>query len=154
MRTRFVRICLVLFVLAVAAANSMLLFFILWDMVASGEPVVVMLFFLSGSAHLMYAFFPWFIRDMVKLAVKTSYFKDVREGKQLSLNFSSGEASNFISYSTIFGACLCLAVLVLWWGDSTFSTKDSGEVLVTESNCLQIGGEPTYVNGRLVCIVS
>ena len=61
------RLLLVSLVLALALANSSLLYFVLWDMLSPSNTFWVILFTISGAAHVIYLFLPWLLHTHLRI---------------------------------------------------------------------------------------
>lgn len=140
---------------ALSLANSALFYFVIWDMFSPSEPYTVILFFVSGSAHLVYFFLPWFAASVLAPVFRV-------DGTGAS-HYSGGARSQapqtdnfFVTICTQFGVALCITALVLWALQIDWHSDpgDGHLALITKENCLQIGGAPQYVDGRLTCVLA
>ena len=59
------RMVAILVLIGIAAANSALFYFIIWPEFSPHDPFSAILFFISGGAHLIYFFIPWFVVDVI-----------------------------------------------------------------------------------------
>ncbi len=141
----FNRLLVVGLLLALSAGNSALFYFVIWDMLSPSEPYSVILFFLSGSAHLGYFFLPWFIKEMLapafRLPASNSGRFDSRNSHQ------TGDASNgFVTACAMFGMLLCITTIGLWsFQSDLWRQKEPTMALITEANCLAIARAPKVI---------
>ena len=149
----FNRLLVVGLLLALSAGNSALFYFVIWDMLSPLEPYSVILFFLSGSAHLVYFFLPWFIKAMLAPAFR----RLTSEASRLDSRggYQAGEASNgFVTVCAMVGMLLCITTIGLWsFQPDLWRQKEPTMALITEANCLAIGGAPKVIDGKLICII-
>lgn len=149
----FNRVAGLLFVLGLCLANSILFYFVIWDMFSPSKPYTTILFVISGGANLVYVFLPWFARSMLAPIFQV-HSDDVRRFDGAAASLSPRHDSPFASLCTIFGAALCVTTLGLWLVQAGFGAKKPENLaLITKANCLEIGGEPQNVDGKLICIV-
>jgi len=144
------RVLSVLLVLALMMANSALFYFVIWDMFRPSNRFAVILFFVSGGAHLTYFFLPWFIKSQL-----APVFSDTVTGGGGSGTADAG--GFFVKLCVQMGLALCVTTLLLWALQQEFpwsAPEEDFKPLITEANCLKIGGTPTYVDGRLACVLS
>ena len=138
--------------LSLTIANSILFYFVIWDMLSPSKPYTVILFFISGSAHLIYFFLPWFVMECLGPIFRAGGEGNARFDRRAQGN--DGPAAAFLNVVTQFGVVLCLSAIGLWFLQSEFEPKEVPRLaLITKANCLEIGGEPSLVDGKLVCIV-
>ena len=151
----FNRVLAVGFVLALSAGNSALFYFVIWDMLSPSEPFSVILFFVSGSAHLAYFFLPWFAKEMLAPLFRPIASDSGRN--QSGNNHPAGEASmnnGFVNVCAMFGMLLCTTAIGLWSLQSDlWRQAEPNMAMITEANCLQIEGEPKLIDGKLICVI-
>jgi putative hemolysin len=149
----FKRIGTVLLVVALSLANSLLFYFVIWDMLTPSQPFTVILFFVSGGAHLIYFFLPWFTRAMLAPIFRLRG-DDVGRFDGAAGGRTAQDENGFVRLCTGFGAGLCVTSFVLLSLQFNFSAPESASMaLITKENCLQIGGKPEYVHDKLICVV-
>lgn len=146
------KLSILLLMLALTIANSILFYFVIWDMLSPSKPYTVILFFISGSAHLIYFFLPW-----LAIACLGPIFRGGGDGNarfDRRGQDDGGPAGAFVTVVTQFGMVLCVSAIGLWFLQSAFEPDDVPRLaLITEANCLEIGGAPDLVDGLLICIV-
>ena len=142
----FSRILTVILLLALTAGNSALFYFVIWDMLSPSRPFAVMLFIISGSAHLIYFFLPWFI---------SSFLGPVfRRSDKAQAGGSTESTCLFGKLCAQVGIVLCASVIGLWLVQQGLTPEERPiSVLITSANCLEIGGIPEVTEGKLVCII-
>jgi len=149
----FSRISALLLVLGLAMSNSALFYFVIWDMLSPSQPYTAILFFVSGGAHLVYFFLPWFARSMLGPLFNQN-MDDVRRFDGRAASLSPEHDNTFVTLCTIFGIGLCVATLGLLSLQLDFGEKQAENLaLITKENCVQIGGQPEYDNGKLICFM-
>ncbi len=147
----FNRMAGILLILALSLANSGLFYFVIWDMLSPSKPYSVILFFVSGGAHLIYFFLPWFCYEMVGSIFGGGSSEATRFDGSSS---TGGSGGFFVTICTQFGVVLCVSAIGLWLLQADFLREEKPSVaLITKVNCLQIGGEPRMVDGQLLCVV-
>ncbi len=140
-------------VLALAVANSALIYFVIWDMLSPSEPYSVILFFISGSAHLIYLFFPWFIKNQLGPLFRT-YPEDRRRCDRRENGSKSEFVGSFINFFICVGVALCFSSLAFFAIDlEVFDEEERLQALISEENCRLIKGKTVVINGRLICQV-
>ena len=151
-RSRQVGVLLLVFGLAVA--NSLLFYFVIWDSLLSDwEPISVLLFFVSGSAHLIYFFLPWFVRELLAPAVDTTTgtnrrFRDPNSGSPARATTST------VAVATWFGAALCAtAIGLLLVQVDLFPAEEKPVPYISEANCIHVGGKISKLDGKVTCIL-
>ena len=107
------RVCMVLAAFVLSLGNSALFYFVIWDMMTPTKPLTVVLFTISGSAHLAYFFLPWFIKDMIGPVFTLSTVNTASYGSRGPDNYAD-ESSFFVKLAVQFGMALCLLTLALW----------------------------------------
>ena len=142
----FSRILTVILLLALTAGNSALFYFVIWDMLSPSRPFAVMLFIISGSAHLIYFFLPWFI---------SSFLGPVfRRSDKAQAGGSTESTRLFGKLCAQVGIVLCASVIGLWLVQQGLTPEERPmSVLITSANCQEIGGIPEMTEDKLVCII-
>ncbi len=147
------RVCMALLALALSLGNSALFYFVIWDLMTPTKPLTVVLFVISGSAHLAYFFLPWFFKDMVGPIFTLSTVNTSSYGSRGPDNYAD-ESSFFVKLTVQFGMALCLLTLALSLVQSgLLSGKEGQSSLIMEANCRQIGGELRRIAGTSVCVI-
>ena len=107
------RLLLVSLVLALSLANSSLLYFVLWDMLSPSKPFWVVLFTISGAAHVIYLFLPWLLGSLLGPLLRrsnaaSSQFSGARTAE-------TGDSGYFFTkLCAQVGILLCGAAIGLW----------------------------------------
>ena len=147
------KVCLVLAAFVLSLGNSALFYFVIWDMMTPTKPLTVVLFVISGSAHLVYFFLPWFVRDMFGPIFTLSTVNTAHYGSRGPDDYGD-ESSFFVKLTVQFGMALCLLTLALWLAQSgLLGGKKGPSSLITEANCRQIGGELRNIAGTSICMI-
>ena len=147
----FNRMVGILLVLALSLANSALFYFVIWDMLSPSKPYSVILFFVSGGAHLIYFFLPWFFHEMLGPIFRSGSSEVTRFDAG---NSAAGSDGFFVTVCTQFGVVLCVSAIGLWLLQADFLREEKPSIaLITKANCLEIGGRPQMVGDQLLCIV-
>ena len=140
-------------VLLLCCTNTALLYFVIWDMFSKSNPYGILMFAISGSAHLLYLFLPWFVAEQLGPFWRSAGSRVTRFDNQAIGGDEKG-VSNFTYISVQFGVGLCLATITLWSLQSELGGKiDHNLALITRANCLEIGGKPEAVGDKLICII-
>ena len=146
----FYRVLAVFLALAVSVANSVLFYFVIWDMFSPSQPFSVVLFIGSGGAHLAYFFLPWFIKEML-----VPLRQEPAVGGSRSASRNGGGKRNSIeglaTVCTMFAVLLGVTATGLWLVQS--QQEESNTAIITKANCEQVGGEFQLVEGKLVCVI-
>ncbi len=146
----FLRMAALLFILGLSLANSALFYFVIWDMLSPSKPYSVILFFVSGGAHLIYFFLPWFFAEMLGPVMRPSS-DDARRYDASS----QGEGGFFLTACTQFGVVLCVSAIGLWFLQSDLLSGEQPRLaLITEANCTEIGGTPKQVDDKIICVIT
>lgn len=147
----FNRMAGILLILALSLANSALFYFVIWDMLSPSKPYSVILFFVSGGAHLIYFFLPWFCYEMLGSVFRGGS----SEATRFDVNSSAGGSDGFfVTVCTQFGVVLCVSAIGLWLLQSDLLREEKPSVaLITKANCLEIGGQPQMVGDQLLCVI-
>lgn len=149
----FGRVSAVLLMLALALANSALFYFVIWDMMQPGQPYTVILFFISGCAHLIYFFLPWFAAQMLGPIFRSPSTNSSQYGSRGPADVAPA-SSFFVTVCTLFGLALCVSVIGFWALQSGILSKKNAELaLITKANCLEIGGATQAIDGKLICLI-
>ena len=147
----FNRMVGILLIFGLSLANSVLVYFVIWDMLSPSKPYSVILFFVSGGAHLIYFFLPWFIREMLGPIFRTGSSEVTRFDGSSS---TGGSGDFFVTFCTQFGAALCISALGLWLLQSDLLRDEKPRLaLITKANCVEIGGKPHMVDDQILCVV-
>ena len=113
----------------------------------------VILFFVSGCAHLIYFFLPWFIKEQLGPLFRTAALNTGHRSGEAIGSRNDGVA-NFSQIAVQVGVVLCLAAFAVWSLQSEIAGNDDHNLaLITKANCVAIGGAAQDVAGKLVCIV-
>ncbi len=142
----FGRILALILLLTLIIGNSALFYFVIWDMLSASKPFTVILFIISGSAHLIYFFLPWFI---------SSFLGPVfRRSNKAQTGGSTESTRLFGKLCAQVGIVLCASVIGLWLVQQGLTPEERPmSVLITSANCQEIGGIPEMTEGKLVCII-
>jgi len=143
------RVAALLLVLGLLLANSLLFYFVIWDLLSPSQPYTVILFFLSGAGQLGYFFLPWFAREILAPLFRASS----EAGRRFRDGGHAARADGFvITVFTHIGAALCLSAIGLWFLQTELMpAEEPAPAYISEANCTQIGGKPVWTDGKLVC---
>jgi hypothetical protein len=143
-----------LLVLGLAVANSLLFYFVIWDLLSNWEPFSVLLFIVSGSAQLTYVFLPWFVREMLAPAVEFPAGSSHRY-RDPNTAPSAPAGVCFASVATKFGVVLCAVALGLWLLQANWpKTVEERPLYISEGNCASVGGSIKQVDGKVLCVLN
>ncbi len=140
------RIVAILVLIGIAATNSALFYFVIWPEFSPHVPFSEILFFISGGAHLIYFFIPWFVVDVIGATFGTGGEDPSKYETQLG----GDTAGYFMRMCIVVGGFSCATVVVLSLLEDQLRPAPP-PVTITRANCLSAGGVPTMVGGRLTC---
>jgi hypothetical protein len=147
------QVAVLLLVFGLAVANSLLFYFVIWDQLSNWEPISVLLFFVSGGAHLIYFFLPWFARELFAPVLDTS----TRASRRLRDPNNSTPAratTSTVAVATWFGAALCAtAIGLLLVQIDLFPAEEKPVPYISEANCIHVGGTLSKVDGKVTCVL-
>ena len=142
------RIVAILVLIGIAVANSLLFYFVIWPEFSPHDPFSAILFFISGGAHLIYFFIPWFVVDVIGATFGTGGEDPTKYDTQLG----SDSAGYFMRICIVVGGLSCATVVMLsLLEDQLRPDPMPTPVTITRANCLYAGGVATMVDGRVTC---
>lgn len=142
------RIVAIFVLIGIAAANSALFYFVIWPEFSPNDPFSAILFFISGGAHLIYFFIPWFVVDVIGATFGTGGEDPTKYETQLG----GDTAGYFMRICIVVGGLSSVIVVLLsLLEDQLRSDPPPTPVTITRANCLYAGGVATMIGGRLTC---
>lgn len=146
------RLTVLLLLIALAVANSLFLYFVVWDLLSQGSLISKLMFSISASAHLLYFFLPWFARDLLAPIVSQSPPPSGRYAYRHD-DAPATEVGFLPKLMIVIGASLC----VIGFGFGLVEVDPFGwkakplEPLISEANCARIGGKIVEIDGKTTC---
>ena len=140
----FGRILALILLLTLIIGNSALFYFVIWDMLSPSKPFAVLLFIISGSAHVIYFFLPWFIASFLGPVVRRS--NKAQTGGSTESTYLFGKLCMQL------GIVLSASAIGLWFVQVNLTPEERPRsVLITSANCQEIGGNLEVIEGKPVC---